>query len=542
MMKKYFFFLLTIVIIGCKEKTETSNETTTKQDTVQAPKEMDFKVVDSKYTTKDSIWQPFNKILDSFPDSRYQEIRPLVLDKDIQTLQQEIKDKKFNYQELVLFYMTRIRKYDRNNDKSLNSVIAINPNILEEAKQKVQNPGPEGNLMYGIPVLLKDNVDTKNMPTTAGAEALKGNQTSDDAFIVKQLKDNGALILGKANLSEWAYFFCEDCPSGYSAMGGQTLNPYGRKILDTGGSSSGSAVGVAANFAPVAVGTETSGSILSPSSQNSLVGLKPTVGVLSRGGIVPISSTLDTPGPIAKTVMDDAILFSAMTGKDSKDPATAKNPSVSRDYYSAIKNSSIKGKRFGAIKELMKDSLYVRAIQDLRDAGAQVVEFDADKIDLPNFTRLLNLDMKKDLPAYFKNYGGVNYTSVKDIVNYNDQDSTSRAPYGQALLIGVVNDSANNKTYQAIKDTLKENGKKFFDVPMDKYRLDGIISINNYHAGFAAVAQYPAITVPMGYAKNNAPEGLTFIGKPFQEQELLKWAYNYEQASKRRKSPENYQE
>ncbi|MGB8706127.1 MAG: amidase family protein, partial [Gillisia sp.] len=374
------------------------------------------------------------------------------------------------------------------------------------------------------------------------AEALKNNQTQDDAFIVKQLKENGALILGKANLSEWAYFFCEDCPSGYSAMGGQTLNPYGRKILDTGGSSSGSAVGVAANFAPVAVGTETSGSILSPSSQNSLVGLKPTVGVLSRGGIVPISSTLDTPGPIAKTVLDDAILFSAMTGKDPKDAATAKNPSVNKDYYSAIKNSSIKGKRFGAIKGLMKDSLYVRALQDLKDAGAQIVEFDADKIDLPNFTRLLNLDMKKDLPAYFKDYGAVNYKSVNDVVKYNEQDSTSRAPYGQALLLGVVNDSADNATYKAIKDTLMQNGRKFFDVPMSKYSLDGILSINNYHAGFAAVAQYPAITVPMGYAENNAPEGLTFIGKPFQEQELLKWAYNYEKSSKRRKSPENYQD
>ena len=157
--------------------------------------------------------------------------------------------------------------------------------------------------------------------TTAGAVALMNNQT-DDAFIVKRLKENGALILGKANLSEWAYFFCGECPSGYSAVGGQTLNPYGRKVLDTGGSSSGSAVAVAANLAPVAVGSETSGSILSPSSQNSVVGLKPTVGLLSRGGIIPISSTLDTPGPITRSVVDNAILLSAMAGKDPEDEAS----------------------------------------------------------------------------------------------------------------------------------------------------------------------------------------------------------------------------
>src|SRR5690606_185306 len=254
-------------------------------------------------------------------------------------------------------------------------------------------------------VLLKDNINTANMPTTAGAIALQNNQT-EDAFIVTKLKENGALILGKANLSEWAYFFCGDCPSGYSAVGGQTLNPYGRKILDTGGSSSGSAVAVAANFAPVAVGSETSGSILSPSSQNSLVGLKPTVGVLSRGGIVPISSTLDTPGPITKSVIDNAILLSAMTGKDVDDFASNLNKNSSNDFYTSLSEAPLKGKRFGAIKALMEDSLYVAAVNDLKKAGAEVIEYEAEDISLPNFLRLLNLDMKKDLPEYFKKYGG----------------------------------------------------------------------------------------------------------------------------------------
>ena len=436
----------------------------------------------------------------------------------------------------MLFYLTRIQKYDRENELSLNSVISLNPNVLEEARAKDASlkEGKEHHPIFGIPVLLKDNIDTENMPTTAGAVALEDNNTKD-AFITQRLKDNGALILGKANLSEWAYFFCEDCPSGYSAVGGQTLNPYGRKILDTGGSSSGSAVAVAANLVTVAVGSETAGSILSPSSQNSLVGLKPTVGLLSRGGIVPISSTLDTPGPITKSVIDNAILLSAMTGKDAKDPASKGNSNSIKDFYTSVKDGNLKGKRFGAIQELMEDTLYVQAIADLKNAGAEVIEFKAEEVDLPNFTRFLNLEMKRDLPVYFKSYGNKNlkFKSVEDVVKYNEQDSLKRAPYGQGLFNGIVADSATSEEYQAIKDTLHTNGKKFFDMPMKEHNLDGVLSINNYHAGEAAVALYPGITVPMGYAENNAPEGLTFYAKPNMEQELLKWAFAYEKAPRK---------
>ncbi len=423
-------------------------------------------------------------------------------------------------------------------------MISLNPDLLTEARQKDKElkNGQNQHPVFGIPVLLKDNIDTKAMMTTAGAVALMKNQT-DDAFIVKRLKENGALILGKANLSEWAYFFCGECPSGYSAVGGQTLNPYGRKILDTGGSSSGSAVAVAANLAPVAVGSETSGSILSPSSQNSVVGLKPTIGLLSRGGIIPISSTLDTPGPITRSVIDNAILLSAMTGKDPQDEASKNVPQISPDYYKDLKSSSLKGKRFGAIKELMEDSLYVRALDDLKKGGAEIVEFEAEEIDLPNFVRLLNLDMKKDLPAYFEKYGGApGYHSVRDVLLFNYENTDSRAPYGQSLFEGIVQDTATAEEFAAIKDTLKRNGKRFFDVPMKKYNLDGIVSINNYHAGYAAVAHYPAITVPMGYAENNAPEGLTFFTSPFGEKKLLQWAYAFEKLTHRREPPKNYSE
>ncbi|MFO7721353.1 MAG: amidase family protein [Gillisia sp.] len=539
MQKVVSLLLFFLLFIGCKENSAEKNSTQDQTDS----SELKFKVLDSQIIKKDVLWAPFKMELESFSEDRYSMLKPMIMDKTIPDLQNSIKIGDFTYEELVKFYLYRIRKFDRNNEKSLNSVISINPDILEQAREKdiAFQKGERKHSIFGIPVLLKDNINTEGLPTTAGSVALQDNLT-DDAFVVERLKENGALILGKANLSEWAYFFCTDCPSGYSAIGGQTLNPYGRKILDTGGSSSGSAVAVAANFVTAAIGSETSGSILSPSSQNSLVGLKPTIGVLSRGGIIPISSTLDTPGPITKSVIDNAILFSAMTGKDLEDPASVKNKNLTNDFYSNLSASeTLKGKRFGALKTLMEDSLYVAALNDLRKAGAEIIEFEPEDVNLPNFRRLLNLDMRNDLPEYFKKYGGdVAVKSVQDVVNFNKEDSTIRAPYGQGLFDGILKDSATSEEFAAIKDTLSRNGKRFFDVPMKAHNLDAILSINNYHAGFAAVALYPAMTVPMGYADKNAPKGLTFITKPYQEDALYKFAYAYEQVSKKRVSPENY--
>jgi len=545
-MKKIVFFIVALVFISCKnDKSENnSEEPQVKSDSTTNVEEIEFKQVDSKIIDNDSLWKPFEADLSEFSTEVYEEVKALVFEKSIPEIQQAINEDKLTYEELSLFYLTRISEYDRENEFSLNSVISLNPDLIKEAREKDQQKGKVSNQhpIFGIPVLLKDNINTTAMPTTAGSVALQNNQTQD-AFIVKRLKENGALILGKANLSEWANFFCEGCPNGFSTLGGQTLNPYGRKVHDTGGSSSGSGVAVAANIAPVAVGSETSGSILSPASSNSVVGLKPTIGVLSRGGIVPISSTLDTPGPITKFVVDNAILLDAMGGVDNADPASKTAEKKQGNYYSNLEKTDLKGKRLGAIKALMEDSLYVRAINDLKNAGAEIVEFESEDIDLPNFLRLLNLDMKKDLPAYLKNYGGeVDYKNVQDVVAYNDEDSLNRAPYGQALFLGIVKDSASEKEFTAIKDTLKRNGTTFFEKPMKEHNLDAVLSINNYHAGYAAVAKYPAITVPMGYTSENKPMGLTIIGKPFTEEQLLQFAYIFEKNSKRRKTPVNYNE
>lgn len=505
----------------------------------------EFKVLDSKYINVTHLWNPFAKDLESFSEGTYNSLKPLILEQDIPTIQKHILNGKLSYELLVKFYLYRIQKFDRDNAWSLNSIISLNPAVIKESKQKdteLRNKKTK-HPIFGMPILLKDNIDASGMTTTAGAVALMDNDINEDAFIVAQLKEKGALILGKTNLSEWAYFFCGDCPSGYSAIGGQTLNPYGRKIIDTGGSSSGSGVAVAANFCIAAVGTETSGSILSPSSQNSVVGFKPTVGLMSRSGIVPISSTLDTPGPMTKNVIDNALLLDAMFGPDEKDNKSIDALLDSGFYYENVVIPNLKGKRFGYFKEAKQDSLFVSAIEVLKTLGAEIVELEAKKIELLNFLRLLNLDMKKDLPIYLKASASdsVTVTSVKDVIQFNKSDSINMMPYGQKLFEGIVADPGTNQDLEAIKSKLKMNGQLFFDVPMQANNLNAILSINNYHAGFAAVAEYPAITVPMGYSSDrNMPKGLTFIGKRLNEKFLLQWAYAYEQASKKRKMPDNY--
>ena len=545
-MKRILLFCLVLAFISCKEKPSETETPKSDISDISTKEFREFKVEDSKYIDVNELWKPFEEDMKSFSEQDYKRMKPLVFDQDIPTIQKNIASNNLTYEELVKFYLYRIKKYDRVNDKSLNSVIALNPNVIIEARardEELKNIDVTHSFnysVYGMPILLKDNVNTSVMETTAGAVALKENYT-EDAFIVKQLKAKGAIILGKANLSEWAYFFCGDCPSGYSAIGGQTFNPYGRKTLDTGGSSSGSAVAVAANFCAAAIGSETSGSILSPSSQNSAVGLKPTIGLVSRSGIIPISSTLDTAGPITRNVTDNAILFKAIMSYDSKD-----SKSIELDWndidFEEPQKSNLKGKRFAAFKRLKKDTLYLIAIKELKSQGAEVIEIDEEEIDLPDFLRLLNLDMKKDLPVYFKNYGNqeLSVTNVQDVIDYNTKDSIKTAPYGQKLFKGIVADIATKEEFENIKNTLHKNGKAYFDKAFEEHQLDGFLSINNYHAGFAAVAEYPAISVPMGFEKNSAPKGLTFIAKPLQEKQLLEWAYTYEQVSKARKSPEKY--
>ncbi|WCO00937.1 amidase family protein [Psychroserpens ponticola] len=543
-MRYLLFLCFALVVFSCKKddkKAEIEIEPSTDISAISAKPFRDFKVLDSKVILNESIWKVLEEQLKDFSEEKYTALKSLILDQDIPTLQKHIVDGKLSYELLTKFYLYRIKMFDRETDLSLNSVISLNPNAIEDAKakdreflnKKMKHP------VFGMPILLKDNINANQMPTTVGALALLKNST-EDAYITRRLKSSGAIILGKANLSEWAYFFCGDCPSGYSAVGGQTLNPYGRKIIDTGGSSSGSGVAVTADFCAAAVGSETAGSILSPASQNSVVGLKPTIGLLSRSGIVPISSTLDTPGPITKNVIDNAIVLDAMKGFDKNDFKSIKSGST--QFFNGLSDANLNGKRFGVFKELMKDSLYLNAIDVLRKQGAIIVEISEEKIELPDFIRLLNLDMKADLATYFRTSASksLQYDSIEDIMEFNTKKSDIAMPYGQSLFEGVSKDKSTKEEFDVIKATLKTNGRQFFDIPMKSQNLVGILSINNYHAGEAAVAEYPAITIPMGYTNKGVPEGLTLISKPLSEYSLLQWAYAYEQASRMRVAPRNY--
>lgn len=550
MQKTILLTVLLLFFVSCKQKEkpieriiwEPYNESAdlAAQQEHENPR-MRYKLINSKVLDKNTIWEAFEDELSDFPEERYAELKPLVLEKDIAGIQASISEGKLSYIDLTLFYIYRIRKYESDNTTSLNSVISLNPNAVDRARQlDKENSGPNSvHSLYGIPILLKDNIGVSGTMTTAGAIALKDNK-ANDAFITKKLNEKGAVVLGKANLSEWAYYFCSGCPVGYSAMGGQTINPYGRMLFESGGSSSGSGVSVAANFAVAAVGTETSGSILSPSSQNSVVGLKPTIGMLSRSGIVPISSTLDTPGPMTKSVLDNVILLNAMLGKDPGDAETIATPAID---IASITSASLQGKRLGVLKPLMEDPVYSSTMDKLKEAGAQLVEFEPEELALEGFLTLLNIDMKIDLPYYFQDHASQNikFGSVSDVVAFNNQDLGIRAPYGQQLFEGIVADSTTAVQLETIKESLQDSGRLFFDRPMDQYDLDAVLSINNYHAGFAAVAKYPALTVPMGYKDSGEPISLTFIARQFEEEKLLQLGYAFEQATKARKTPKAYQ-
>ncbi|MEM9647273.1 MAG: amidase family protein [Bacteroidota bacterium] len=500
---------------------------------------MRFKFIQSKILDKNEVFAPLHAEVSRFPREKYEMIRPLVLEQDIPTIQNAIMEGKFDYKDLVLFYLYRIYEYELSRETTLNTIIALNPNVLKEAEALDANANGH-HPIYGMPILLKDNIGTSQMNTTAGAIALKNNKT-ENAFIVDRLRENGALILGKVNLSEWANFICE-CPNGQSAVGGQTLNPYGRRVFDTGGSSAGSGTSVAANYAVAAVGTETSGSILSPSGQNSVVGMKPTIGLLSRTGIVPISSTLDTPGPMTKSVIDNGMLMDAMRGFDIEDEKSVRADWDENWYAEEV---SLKGKRFGAFRNYMKsDSVYRATMGQLKAAGATIVEFEPPEVNFDGFLSILNIDMKNDLPSYIgahvKDTNRVAVRSVQDVVEFNKKDSLTRIPYGQARLDGILADTTSAEGLKAIKQRTRRAGRTYFNTPLNNYGLDAILSINNHDAGAAAAAEYPALTVPMGYKVSGEPINLTFIGKQFQEGKLYALGAAFESLIQARKIPKAY--
>jgi len=503
---------------------------------------MHFKLLNSKVLDKNSLWAPFLEDLGAFSTSRYESLKPLILEKNITSIQRAVVNGELTYAELTTFYIYRIREIETDDSHFINALIALNPDAIDRARsldrQREQGRAVAEDSMFGIPVLLKDNIGFDGLPTTAGALALAENRTAN-AFITDRLIENGAIILGKANLSEWAYFFCMSCPSGYSAVGGQTLNPYGRKSFGTGGSSSGSAAAMAANLAAVAIGSETSGSILSPASANSSVGLKPTTGSLSRTGIVPISTTLDTAGPIARNVADAVTLFNAMAGYDEEDTAM---PLISDDFSLIYREVSLDGKRLGMLDSFEDDPLYQQAIRLLTNNGADAVSVSLNASRNPRFSELLGGEMVRDLATYLDSHASsnVSVSSIVDLQVFNVEDPELRAPYGQGLIEMMAELELGAEELEMLRAELQTTAEKQLQRIFVDGELDVLLSINNRNAGLAALANYPALTIPMGYQEDGRPIGLTLIAPSFQDQELVDVGAVFERLSKARVLPEGF--
>ena len=499
---------------------------------------MRYKRLQSITKDRNEIFKPFHDFLKSYDISYHNSIKDLIINQNITSIQSHISEGKFNYEDLVKFYLYRIYNFEMDKDLYLNSIISLNPEIINEAKELDRNNKPE-NLLYGIPILVKDNINVEGMITSAGATVFKDNFIEVDARVIENLKNNNALILGKLNMSEWAYYFCRPCPVGYSSLGGQTLNPYGRKVFESGGSSSGSGVSIAANFAAASIGSETSGWILSPSSKNSLVGLKPTIGSISRSGIVPISSFFDTSGPMTTNVYDNAILYNSMIGYDDKDELSYKADKIDLEEMTSFNPKNIV---VGMSSNDLKDSLISIALDDLKITGVSNAIYDPEQYSLPSFRSILTSDMKRDLPKYISDYANkdIKVFNVTDIVEFNNKDTLIHAPYGQYIFNEIKQDQVSDSELKQMKINTKSQATNYLNKIMTNNDFDIFISVDNNMAGIAAAAHFPALTIPMGYRSDGLPSNITFIAKSKNEQLLYNIAYKYENQSKRRVAPKKY--
>ncbi len=487
----------------------------------------------------------------------------------ISELQEKMTSGEWSARKIAEMYLERISAFDKNGPK-VNSVIETNPDALEIASflDEERAAGKTRGPLHGIPILIKDNIDTHDrMQTTSGSLALEGNIAPRDAFIVQRLRKAGALILGKTNLSEWANFRGKHSVSGWSSRGGLTRNPY---ALDRSacGSSSGSGAAVAANFCAAAIGTETDGSIICPAQTNGIVGIKPTLGLWSRSGIIPIAHSQDTAGPMARTVSDAAILLGALTGIDKRDSAARSGEKRAlRDYTKFLDKNGLKGARIGVARNMAGTGpriikIFESCIDAMKQAGAVIV----DPADVPNFNKfskteleVLHYEFRADLNKYLASLNGTaRVKTMADVIKFNEENKARVMPYfGQEhMLTAQEKKSLVDKKYrEALSKNRSLTRKDGIDAAMKKHKLDAIIVpsggpswmidlVNGDAINWdmestspAAVAGYPHITVPAGYVFG-LPVGISFFAKAWQEPTLIKLAYAFEQAMKVRKPPQ----
>lgn len=482
-------------------------------------------------------------------------------------IQEQMQQGQLSAVQLVKHFLERIEAIDRQGPK-LNSIIEVNPEALEIAAERdaERQSGQVRGALHGIPVVLKDNIDTADrMTTTAGSLALEGHIARQDAYLVARLRQQGAVLLAKANLSEWANFRSTHSVSGWSSRGGQTRNPY---ALDRNpcGSSSGSAVAVAAELCSVAVGTETDGSIVCPAQTNGIVGIKPTVGLVSRSGIIPISHTQDTAGPMARCVTDAAILLGAITGFDPLDAVTAQSQGKAlADYTPFLRPGSLQGMRVGVARNFFDfnprvDHIMEGCLAALKDLGAELVENadikTASKLDKSEL-EVLYYDYKADLNAYLSQLEPeAQVHSLEELIAFNEAHKERVMPYfGQEQMLkaqkkGPLSQKAYLRALETCRRLTRQEG---IDATLQEHNLQAIVAPTGQPAWFsdyangdcgaggcsspAAVAGYPHITVPAGHIYG-LPVGISFFGTAYSEPVLIRLAYAFEQATQARKAPE----
>jgi amidase len=487
-----------------------------------------------------------------------------VTEKSVATLEADLASGRVTAAALTSAYLARIAAIDTSGPK-LQSIIALDPHALDEAKASDQRraAGRKLGALEGIPVLVKDNIETAGVATTAGSSALLGNVSQHDAPLVARLRAAGAIVLGKTNLSEWANFRSTSSISGWSSVGGLVKNPY---ALDRSacGSSSGTGAAIAASLAAVGIGTETDGSVTCPSSLNGLVGLKPTLGLISRARVVPLSHDQDTPGPMGRSVADVAALLDVVAGSDSNDPATAAADRHKTDYLAAIAGSSLAGKRFGVLRYATDSAspaviaVFDRALATLRAHGATIVELSAFK---PNaalgdaeFTVLLT-DFKTDIDAYLKAAPPtVHARTLADLIAYDRRDPRELKLFGQDIFekAEATKGPSDPKYRAALRICKHDAGPEGIDRLMIAHHLDALIApsyspasrvdiiagdqIAGSVASLAAVSGYPHLTVPMGDVRG-MPVGISFVGRAWSDASLLAIGAAYERAAHARRPP-----
>ena len=471
----------------------------------------------------------------------------------IKEIQNAMNNGELTSKELVMYYLYRIAKYDQDGPK-LNSILEINPDaifIAETLDHERKLNGPRG-VLHGIPVLLKDNIETNDfMHTSAGSLALANYNSRDDAFLVKKLRKAGAVILGKTNMTEFANGMSSKMWAGYSSRGGQVLNPYSASFF-VGGSSSGSAVAVAANLTVLSVGTETDASILSPAINNSVVGIKPTVGLISRSGLIPFTYSQDTAGPFARNVTDAAILLGSMAGVDEVDVATHR--SINRtveDYSVFLDPNGLKNSRIGVFTDVSNEfkssdefdeDLYQNVIETLKSEGAEVIE----DIEIPSMNREWSYgvslyELKHSLENFLSELpNNMPVHSISELIDFNKNNSEAALKYGQDKLENRAKLSNTLREPEYILSKLEDiyyAQEKGIDEVLNKYKLDAILLPSYVGSTICAKAGYPSIALPAGFRKDGRPFGITFASGAFNEGMLIKIGYAFEQVTQHRKKP-----